>query len=83
MGFASQSTDRRLSAPSTSWLCWDMVEGEIMKTKHCGGCDQTKPVDEFAHNSRAKDGRQYHCKTCLNAYSVVRKKAIKEGTWNS
>jgi len=54
-----------------------------MKTKHCGGCDQTKPVTQFANNKRAKDGRQYHCRECLKAYSVIRKAAIKEGTWNN
>lgn len=53
-----------------------------MKTKHCGGCSTVKHVDDFANNSRAKDGKQFHCRTCLNAYSVVRKAAIKEGTWN-
>jgi len=53
----------------------------IMKTKHCGGCDQTKLLNDFAHNKLAPDGRQYHCRECLNAYSVVRKAAIKEGTW--
>jgi len=53
-----------------------------MKTKHCGGCNQIKPVSDFANNSRATDGRQYHCRQCLNAYSVVRKAAIKTGTWN-
>jgi hypothetical protein len=53
-----------------------------MKAKHCGGCDETKPEDEFATNRRAKDGRQYHCRQCLNAYSVIRKAAIKDGTWH-
>lgn len=53
-----------------------------MKHKHCGGCGQIKPEDDFANNRRAKDGRQYHCKQCLNAYSKVRKAAIKDGTWN-
>ena len=51
------------------------------KTKHCGGCGQTKPVTQFANNRRAKDGRQYHCRECLNAYSVIRKASIKDGTW--
>ena len=58
------------------------TEQTKMKTKHCGGCDQTKPLTEFANNKLAKDGRQYHCRTCLNAYSVVRKAAIKNGSWN-
>jgi len=52
-----------------------------MKTKHCGGCGQIKPEDEFAKNRLAPDGRQWHCRECLNAYSVVRKAAIKKGTW--
>lgn len=53
-----------------------------MKTKHCGGCETVKPADDFATNRRAKDGRQFHCKQCLNAYSKVRKAAIKDGSWN-
>jgi len=52
-----------------------------MKTKHCGGCDQTKPVTQFANNKRAKDGRQWHCKICKNEHSKIRKAAIKDGTW--
>ena len=52
-----------------------------MKTKHCGGCGQVKPDDQFASNKLAPDGRQYHCRECMNAYSVVRKAAIKDGTW--
>jgi len=52
-----------------------------MKIKQCGGCGHPKPITDFAHNRRAKDGRQYHCRKCLNAYSVVRKSAIKDGTW--
>lgn len=53
-----------------------------MKNKHCGGCETVKPIDDFATNRRAKDGKQYHCRECLNAYSVIRKAAIKDGTWN-
>lgn len=53
-----------------------------MKTKHCGGCETVKSIDDFATNRLAKDGRQYHCRECLNAYSKVRKAAIKDGTWN-
>lgn len=30
---------------------------------------------------RGEDGRQYHCRSCLNAYSKVRKAAIKDGSW--
>jgi hypothetical protein len=52
-----------------------------MKSKHCGGCNQTKLLNDFAHNKLAPDGRQYHCRACMNAYSVVRKAAIKEGKW--
>lgn len=52
-----------------------------MKTKHCGGCETIKSVEDFANNKRAKDGKQYHCRTCLNAYSVIRKAAIKDGSW--
>jgi len=53
-----------------------------MKNKHCGGCNQTKLLNEFAHNSRAKDDRQYHCKTCKNEHSRIRKAAIKDGSWH-
>jgi hypothetical protein len=53
-----------------------------MKTKHCGGCDQTKPEDQFARNRLAPDGRQWHCKSCKNEHSKIRKAAIKDGTWH-
>jgi hypothetical protein len=53
-----------------------------MKTKHCGGCGQVKPEDQFARNRLAPDGRQYHCKTCKNEHSKIRKAAIKDGTWH-
>jgi predicted SprT family Zn-dependent metalloprotease len=55
---------------------------KTMPTKYCGGCDQIRPVTQFASNSRAKDGRQYHCKSCKNEHSKIRKAATKEGTWN-
>jgi hypothetical protein len=60
----------------------DSQSNRSMKHKHCGGCDQTKPEDQFAKNRLAPDGRQWHCKTCKNEHSRIRKAAIKEGTWN-
>lgn len=32
--------------------------------KHCRGCDETKPIERFSRDRRAKDGRQRLCKTC-------------------
>lgn len=52
-----------------------------MKTKQCGGCGEVKSATDFANNRRAKDGRQWHCRTCMNESSRIRKAAIKEGTW--
>lgn len=36
--------------------------------KNCGGCDTTKPVDEFYRRKSAKDGRQSRCKDCVRKY---------------
>lgn len=36
-----------------------------MKTKHCHGCDTTKPVESFHKNKRRKDGLQTQCIECL------------------
>lgn len=52
-----------------------------MKTKHCGGCSTVKHIDDFANNRRAKDGRQYHCRECMNEHGRMRKALIKSGEW--
>ena len=36
------------------------VEGE----KHCGSCNQSKPVAEFNKRTGARDGLQSQCRTC-------------------
>lgn len=36
--------------------------------KHCHGCDQPKPLDEFGRRSASKDGRNSRCKACMRAY---------------
>lgn len=33
-------------------------------TKRCARCGETKPLDEFSLNRKARDGRQGYCKTC-------------------
>jgi len=33
-------------------------------TKQCTCCFKTKPLEQFSKNSRAKDGKQFHCKEC-------------------
>ena len=37
-------------------------------TKHCKGCDQTKPLEMFYATNGARDGRQSRCKSCANEY---------------
>ena len=32
--------------------------------KHCKGCDETKPLNEFGPNKAKKDGKQGYCKPC-------------------
>lgn len=32
--------------------------------KVCSRCKETKPVSEFGKSSKAKDGLQWHCRTC-------------------
>lgn len=36
--------------------------------KTCGKCGETKPLDGFSKDRRAKDGVQSKCKTCNKAY---------------
>lgn len=38
------------------------------QTKHCNGCDQTKPREMFYATNGARDGRQSRCKSCANEY---------------
>lgn len=47
--------------------------------KTCSKCKQTKPKTEFHNHARASDGKQYHCKACLSAYSKTEasKRSIK------
>lgn len=33
-------------------------------TKHCNGCDTTKPVTEFYARGEGKPGYRYRCKAC-------------------
>lgn len=68
---------------------------ETPSTKTCTRCNVTKPLEEFAKNNRAKDGRHSRCKPCIaevardkrnedrdtyNAYQrEYRRKAVAEG----
>lgn len=36
-----------------------------VETKYCGGCDDTKAVDEFHRDKAQRDGRATQCKTCV------------------
>lgn len=47
-----------------------MAATKYAATKHCGGCDQTKPRDakHFHHNKRSGDGLQGWCRPCMNRY---------------
>ena len=40
-------------------------------TKHCGGCNTDKPLDDFHKNSSRKDGRSTQCKVCINTRNKV------------
>jgi len=48
--------------------------------KRCSKCKQEKPKTEFHNHVRAKDGLQYHCKTCLQSYGKTEayKSSIKK-----
>jgi hypothetical protein len=35
--------------------------------KHCPGCNQDLPIDQFHRNKARYDGRASHCRTCKNA----------------
>jgi len=39
-----------------------------MEKKHCNGCGQPKPVDEFSAKRLASDGLQARCKACMVVY---------------
>lgn len=38
-----------------------------MTEKFCPSCKQTKPVEQFNHSKRTKDGYDYRCKECQKA----------------
>lgn len=39
----------------------------MMLFKHCNGCNQSYPLDDFHRHKAASDGRQSRCRTCTNA----------------
>ena len=39
-----------------------------MKTKHCKRCDTVKPIIEFHHDRKSKDGHTFYCKDCVSEY---------------
>ncbi|HVU74274.1 MAG TPA: endonuclease domain-containing protein [Mycobacteriales bacterium] len=41
-------------------------ESGALVAKACMDCAQVKPIDQFARNKRAKDGRTSYCKPCHN-----------------
>jgi len=43
-------------------------------SKLCSSCKQIKNLEEFSVNNATKDGLQYNCKSCDNAYQRKRKK---------
>lgn len=43
-----------------------------MFMKHCSGCDQDRPLDDFHLQRRAADGRQAICKSCKRERDRVR-----------
>ena len=49
-------------------------------TKHCGGCDSTKYIDEFANDKKSKDGKTSKCKVCRNKNNQKYKSQSKDKT---
>ena len=47
----------------------EAIQTETM-TKTCKTCTETKPVDDFYVNRKAKDGRQSQCRPCMKAYKA-------------
>jgi len=47
----------------------EAIQTETM-TKTCKTCTETKPVDDFYVNRKAKDGRQSQCRPCAKAYGA-------------
>lgn len=43
-----------------------------MKTKTCGKCGETKPLDAFSPDKKGKQGRRSQCKACGIAYRAKR-----------
>ena len=41
--------------------------------KTCGGCKKILPIDQFNKNRANKDGLQYLCRKCTNAYYKKRR----------
>jgi hypothetical protein len=41
---------------------------ELGDSKPCTKCDVVKALDDFAPDSRRRDGRQAHCRECVKAY---------------
>jgi hypothetical protein len=47
-----------------------------LATKHCNGCDETKPLSEFYKDRNRRDGRHARCGECAKA-SVLAYQARK------
>jgi hypothetical protein len=39
--------------------------------KLCKGCGKERPLSEFAAHSKTRDGLQYRCRTCTQAYRAA------------
>jgi hypothetical protein len=50
--------------------------------KYCGGCDQTKPLDDFQSDSSKRDGKNSRCRTCVSKkgkrYRAANRESILE-----
>jgi hypothetical protein len=46
--------------------------------KKCSKCLEVKKLSEFSKDSRAKDGLQYKCKSCVKQYQVENADKIKQ-----
>jgi len=51
----------------------------MTETKYCKRCDTVKPITEFYHDKKSKDGHAFYCKACSREYA---KRYVKRTSHN-